>query len=831
MHMFRARVILFQLVVLFFFLLGLQAQRLHAQQVDSSFVITNPENTFPTRFILKEVVVSGTSELSPDFVPTTAGLAVGEEITIPGDDIPDAVNRLFRTGLFSDVRIYQLAIDGRQITLKIELQEKPRLNRFQLEGIKKSQRRDLNDLISILRGEAITDALIGQTTKTILRFYRKKGFIETEVSSEIKMVDEEENRADLIFNVDAGYRPRLRDIEFIGNEGFSDRKLRKTLKPVKEDKWWRLGKKVLKEEDLSEGTDKLIAFYKKNGYRDVRIVKDSVSTFRYRSGLFRKERTGTKLHLKIEEGPQYKIRNLYWEGNTVYTDEQLSLSLGFQKGDLFNEEKFNSNLNVNKDNSDVTSLYQNIGYLFFNVIPEVQLVGEDSLDVYFYITEDEKATIRTVDFTGNLSTFDNVVRRTLRTIPGQLYSRADVMRTLRELGTIGYFNPESITPDLKPDFENKTVDLTFRMEESQSVNNFEFSGGYGGVTIGLILSARLNFNNFSIQNAFKKEGWKSGLPMGDGQSLSLGVQVTGQGFQSYSFGFQEPWFRGRPTSLGFNASYNFIDFQNSPDRFEQLNVGISTGKRLTWPDDFFTMRTRVNFSLQDAQNFNINGRFRYISITQEIERNSLDNFISPNTGSRFSLSLQVAPPVFGISQFFKVKTSYANHTNVIGKLVFTYGMESGYFGYLGEQNRLLGLERFSMGGTPLQQRQQFFEDNVTLRGFPGGTDGTIQPYENGLPVGGRIFNKYYVEMRYPAVATEQINLIPYTFLDTGNVYKDFQSFDPFNIKRAAGFGVRIFMPILGLVDLSYGYRFDGIEGSQTVLPGQWEFLFNLGQSF
>jgi outer membrane protein insertion porin family len=799
--------------------------------VDTTFVITNPMEVYPTKFVLKEVIVEGSAELSPDFIPTTAGLAIGEEITIPGDDISNAIERLYQTGLFSDVKIFKGAIDGRMITLRIVLQEKPRVNKFVIEGIKRSQRKDIEELITLLRGTAITDNKIGQIEKTILRYYRRKGFIGSSVATTFEIVDEENNRADLFFKVDAGYMPRLRDIEFYNNEGFTDRTLKKNFKPIKEDTWFRLGKKVLKEEELAEAKESLIGFYQKNGYKDIRIVADSVTTFKYKKGLFRKNRTGTRLHVSLEEGPQYKIRNLYWEGNTVYTDEQLSLSLGFAKGDVFDQAKFDQNLNINAENSDITSLYQNIGYLFFQIRESFEVVGEDSLDIYFQMAEDEKANINVVDFIGNTATFDDVVRRTLRTIPGQTYSRSDVMRTIRELGTIGYFNAESITPDLKPDFEDKTVDITFNLEESQSINNFEFSGGYGGAQIGLILSARLNFNNFSLQNAFKKEGWKSGLPMGDGQSLSLGVQVTGQGFQSYSFGFQEPWFRGKPTSVGFNASYNFIDFQNSNNRFESLNVGISVGKRLTWPDDFFTLRSRVNFSIQDATNQNLDGRFNYISYTQELERNSLDNLVSPTNGSRFNVSAQIAPPVFGRTQFFKIKTNYQNHINIFDKFVFTYGFEGGYMGFLGVRNRLQGVERFSMGGTPLQQRQQFFEDNITLRGFPGGNDGTIQPYENNIPVGGRVFNKYFVEFRYPAVSSEQINLIPYSFIDSGNVYKDFQSFDPFNIKRAAGFGVRVFMPILGLVDLSYGYRFDGVEGSRTVQPGQWEFLFNLGAPF
>jgi len=818
--------------VLFFCFAPILLSTLKGQsKVDTSFVISNPLEMFPTTFVLKEVIVEGSAELSPDFIPTTAGLAIGEEITIPGDDISNAIERLYQTGLFADVKIYKGAIDGRMITLRIVLQDKPRVNKFVIEGVKRSQRKDIEELITLLRGTAITDNKIGQIEKTILRYYRRKGFINSTVSTNYEIVDEENNRADVFFKVESGYMPRLRDIVFYDNEGFADKPLKKNFKPIKEDTWFRLGKKVLKEEELAEAKENLLNFYRQNGYKDIRITADSVTTFGYKKGLFRKDKTGTRLHIGLEEGPQYKIRNLFWEGNTVYTDEQLSLSLGFTKGDFYDEAKFEQNLQINAENSDITSLYQNIGYLFFQINERFDVVGQDSLDIYFQIAEDDKASINVVDFIGNTATFDDVVRRTLRTIPGQTYSRSDIMRTIRELGTIGYFNAESITPDLKPDFVDKTVDITFNLEESQSINNFEFSGGYGGAQIGLILSARLNFNNFSLQNAFKKEGWQSGLPMGDGQSLSLGVQVTGQGFQSYSFGFQEPWFRGKPTSVGFNASYNFIDFQNSNNRFESLNVGFSVGRRLTWPDDFFTLRSRVNFSIQDATNQNLDGRFNYISYTQEIERNSLDNMISPTNGSRFNLSAQVAPPVFGRTQFFKIKTSYQNHINIIDKLVFTYGMEGGYMGFLGVNNRLQGVERFSMGGTPLQQRQQFFEDNITLRGFPGGNDGTIQPYENNIPVGGRVFNKYFVELRYPAVSTEQINLIPYSFVDTGNVYKDFQSFDPFDIKRAAGFGVRVFMPILGLVDLSYGYRFDGIEGSRAVEPGQWEFLFNLGAPF
>ena len=800
----------------------------------NTFEITDPTLLVPQQYSINEVTVRGNETTREQFILNASSLTKGSMITYPGDEIPEALKRLYRSGLFSDVKILISGKTATTLDLVIEVTEQPRLIKFDIKGVKRSQRRDLRDEINISPGGAITDATKAQAANTIKRFYKEKGYWGTTVSSEVIPSEELANRANLVFTINPGKRLEIKKIEFIGNEEFSDRKLIKKLKPLKLDKRWKfLSKKVFKKEDFEEGKNNVLSHYRKNGFTDARIVNDSVFVYNYVKDL-----DGVGVVIEIEEGPQYKVRNVTWDGNTVYTDEQLSLALGFEKGDVFNEEKYEMNLNFNqKTNADINSLYQNIGYLFFRAIPSITRVAEDSLDIHFDIYEDEIATIDEVSFTGNTKTHDDVVRRTIRTIPGNKYSRDALIRSIRELGTLGYFDPQTIQPDIIPDQGNKTVDISYSVTESASTDNFEFSGGYGGQAIGAIVSARVNFNNFSIKRAFEKGGWTP-IPSGDGQQVSLGVQVTGGGFQSYTIGFSEPWFRGRPTSLGVNLSYNFIDNTRfgSVEKTRLLSASVSLGKRLKWPDDFFSLRTSFGYQLYDVSSFDSflpEGITNSITIEQRLERNSLDNFISPNSGSKIGISGEIALPLPSFFEYYKIKTDFQHHVPLVDKLVLTSQANFGYIGYLTDDRRS-GFQRFLVGGTQLQQRQSFIYDNIDMRGYPGGTVESIAPVVDGQKVGGTIYNKYSLELRYPAVSNEQLQLIPYTFVDAGNSYLDFETFDPFNVKRSAGFGVRLFLPILGLVDLSYGYRFDGVPGptvNTSVLPGEWEFLFNIGAPF
>lgn len=811
-----------------------------AQQTDTDSTrtinIENPMNNRPQRLEILGVTVEGLTTSRKEFVIGTSGLQKGSEIVVPGDDISSAVKSLFQTGLFSDVQILETDREMGGIYLKIVVQEQPKLEKYTIRGVKKSQRKDLRKKLNLLRGYAVTEATVGQAKNTIKRYYKGEGYWDTSVDVEKSKPDSVRNRITVRFNIDAGKQLEIKDITFDGNERYSDRTLRKSLKDIKEDRWWKFfSKKLYKEEKFKKAKQKLKAFYGSHGFLDFRITSDSVYTFPYtqrRLFVFTKPATGIKVNVSVDEGPQYKVRNVSWEGNTVYEDEKLTKTLGFEKGEIFNQKKFDKRLNINQSGPDVTSLYQDIGYLFFQVTPEISVVGKDSVDLHMNIYEDEIAHIREVTFKGNTKTHDDVVRRTLRTTPGEKYSRRAIIRSIRELGQLGYFQKQSIKPNISPDRENNKVDITYSLDESKSTDNFEFSGGFGGRGIGLILSAKLNFNNFSMRRAIRGEGWNP-IPSGDGQKLSLGVQVTGQGYQSYSVGFQEPWLGGKPLSFGVNMSYDLINYTNSSQRNELFSSSVSLGRRLKWPDDYFQHQTILSYNLYDVTNntFLAEGTSSIISLKQVLLRNSTNNKISPTAGSKLRISGEIAPPLPGFSQYYKFKTSYQNHTALVGKLVLTNSIQYGYLGYLGDNQRS-NFQRFKLGGTKLQQRQSFLDDNIDLRGFPGGNRGSITPYVNGEAVGGRLYSKYSFELRYPAVTEKQAQVYPYAFFDAGNAYLDFDEFQPFDLKRSVGIGTRIYLPILGLVDLSYGYRLDGIQvPNSPVRAGEWEFLFNIGAPF
>lgn len=829
----------FFLAFLLFLALSLN-QNVAAQESDSTaFEIEDPTTFSPREYQIRDITLSGLVTARETYLLSSSGLEVGETIQIPGEQISNAIRQIYRTGIFSDVQITYERAGTDEVIINIDVEEEPRLQSYELTGIKRSQRRDLREELNLLRGFAVTNSIREQALITIRRFFREKGYWNTEIEIREELSDDGRNRLKLVFDIDAGDRIKVREFVFEGNEQFDDRKLRKKFDTIKQDRWWRIFKRhVYTQDEYEEGIENVLQFYRDNGYRDVRVIDDSVYVDDWRG------KDGVYFNIELEEGPQYRIRNIDWEGNTVYTDEQLTSFFGFQKGDVFNETRFYENLEYSQDETDITSLYNNIGYLFFQVNPDIEIVQGDSLDVTFEIIEDEIATIRRVSFSGNTKTHDDVVRRTLRTVPGNTYSRSAIIRSVRELSTLGYFTQEGITPDINPNREEGTVDISYQLDESQGTDNFEFSGGFGGRQIGVILSARVNFNNFSFARMFEPGGW-SPIPSGDGQKLSLGVQVTGRGYQSYSFSFTEPWLRGKPTSLGVSMSYNFLNYNtrrftslDQPDRRNELfTASVSLGKQLDWPDDYFSRRLILTYNRFNVLGFSgifEDGQADILTLRSVLSRNSLNNPISPSAGSEFSISGEIALPVPGFAQFYKIKSGYQHHYNIVDKLVLSGTVDYGYMGYFSDNNRS-NFQRFFLGGTQIQQRQNFLNDNIDMRGYPGGFDGVISPVdENQNQIGGRVFNKYTMELRYPAVSSDQIQLIPYVFMDAGNAFNTLSDFDPFNVKRAVGFGARIYLPILGLVDLSYGYRLDGtspsIEGP-GLQAGEWEFLFNIGAPF
>lgn len=825
-----------------FFLVGFLSIEFVGAQDRSEIDIVDPTNIMPRQYQIMDVSITGLQTARESFILSSSGFRVGSNITIPGEEISEAIKQLYRTSLFSNVEINYETVSG-GVNIEIVVQEEPRLDSYEIEGVRRSHRRDLRDRINLLSGFSVTESSRAQAVNTIKRYYSEQGYWGTEVNIDQEITDEARNRVKLTFNIDRGERVKVREINFTGNESFSDRKLRNAFDTIKQDRWWRIFKRhVYTEEEFEEGIDNLQQFYRDNGFRDIRILEDTVYVDNWR-----RSKDGVFFEFTIEEGNQYKVRNVIWEGNTVYSDEELTRALGFEKGDVFNESQYERNLSYRQDEGDIRSLYENIGYLFFQENRNIRVVGQDSLDLEFDIIEDDIATIRRVSFSGNTKTHDNVVRRNLRTVPGATYNRSNIIRTIRELGQLGYFSPEGVRPDYEPNRIDRTVDISYSLDETQGTDNFELSGGFGGQGIGVILAARVNFNNFSVQRMFESGGWNP-IPSGDGQKLSLGVQVTGQGYQSYNFSFTEPWLRGRPHSLGVSLSYDIINFRQNRfsqfgggsgmdrERNELFSASVSLGRRLSWPDDFFSQRTVLTFNHYNTAGLDqvFEGSSNILSVRQILERNSTNNPISPTTGSKFSVSGEAALPLPDFAQFYKLKTSYQHHATIIGKLVFSSSAEYGYMGYFGSSNQT-NFQRFFIGGTQLQQRQAFLNDNIDLRGFPGGFTGVISPLDdNRNLIGGRVYNKYTFELRYPAVQSEQLQLIPYIFFDAGNTFNSMAEFDPFEVKRAMGLGSRIFLPILGLVDLSYGYRLDGTPSSVRgagLQPGSWQFLFNIGAPF
>lgn len=787
--------------------------------------LINPSANDPKLLKILGITTTGLQSTNEPFIIATSGLQVGEEILVPGSAITNALRRIYRTGLYADVQILEGSRTDEGIYLTIFVREQPRLDSFEIVGIKKSARREVRERIPLLTGFGITNSTIAQAESAIKRYYLEKGYRYTNVNNRVEVIDSVLNRANILFMIEPGNRLQVERINIIGNETVSDRIAKKKMKEVKENTWYRLARQLFKKDKYETAKENLISYYKSRGYRDVQIVNDSV----YVTDTGRRE--GIQIDVNVIEGPKYFVRNIVWDGNTVHTEERLNQALGFNKGDVFNETLFQENLEINKDETDITSIHQNLGYLFFRIEPNIQVVAADSLDLNFFIIEDEIAKIEKVEIKGNTRTHDNVIRRELRTYPAEIYSRSAIIRSVRQLQTLNYFVPEKIDPQLDVDYDKKITNITYNLEETTGTDNFELSGGFGGRGIGMILSARVNFNNFSIQNMFNRDAY-SILPTGDGQRLSLGIQVTGRGYQNYDIGFNEPWLNGKPTSLGFNTSYSL--YNTSTYTYELFSTSVSMGRRLTWPDDYFSQSNAIilqkyNVDDQEGQYFGASGNTFLLSFRSSIERNSLDNFISPNNGSKLSLSAEFAPPVFAFSQYYKLKAEYQYHIPIIGKLVSSFGLEWGHLGWFGSEGRSQ-FQRYYMGGTPLQQRQSFTNDNIDLKGFPGGLGGSITPYANGQPIGGRIYNKYSTELRYPLVSNAQLQLIPYIFAEAGNVYRTFNTYDPFDVKRVSGIGTRIFLPILGLVDLSYGYRFDGVYGT-SILPRRWEFLFNIGAPF
>lgn len=827
-------------------LLGSFGQSIAQLTIDPA--LENLDYTSPRTYQVGDITVTGTQNLDHTALIAIAALEVGKEIKIPGDEISTAIRNLWAQELFTDIKISATKVQGDLIFLNIHVVERPRLSKFRFKGVRKGKQETLREEISLIRGKVITPNLISNTKRQIERYYIDKGYYNADIDIIEQPDSTIRNSTILTIKVRTNERVRVKDILVEGNTAFTDKKIRKAMRETKRKKFLRIFKpSKFTKTNYKNDKEAIIARYNSKGYRDAKIVQDT---------FYLVEDDRVMIEMRIKEGDQYYFGDIKWIGNTKFTDSELDRILGIENGDVFNQDLFDQRVYQDPNGRDISSLYLDDGYLFFqpNVV-ETEVNG-DTINFEIRLREGKQARINEVTIVGNTKTNDHVIRRELRTNPGDLFSRSDIIRSQRELIQLGYFNQERLGVNPVPDQESGTVDIEYVVEEQPS-DQIELSGGWGGGRI--VGSLGITFNNFSAKRFFKKEAWQP-LPAGDGQRLSLRAQSNGQFFQSYNISFTEPWLGGRkPNSLSVSAYYSnqtngaqrtVIGTDGSsidnPNR-QALGIwgaSVGLGRRLQWPDDFFTLYNEISYQYYDLQNWGNfifrTGHAHNLSFKTTFSRNSIDAPIYPTRGSQTSLSMQLTPPYslfdsedknyegltnqerYKFVEFHKWKFNSSWFTPLAGgqrKLVLN--TKIGY-GYLGEYNDDLGqspFERFYLGGDGLSGFNLDGSEIIALRGYG---DRILSP-----STGATVVSKYTMELRYPFSLNPTATIYGLVFGEAGNSWFDFDQFSPFEVKRSAGVGVRIYMPFFGLLGLDWGYRFDEIPG-RTDPNQKTEFHFTIG---
>ncbi len=860
-----------------------------AQDGDISY--TNPQE-----YEIAEITVSGTKGLNSDAVISLSGLSVGDQIAIPGPAVSDAIKKLWKQRIFGDVSVSATRIEGDKVYLAINLAEKPRLSRIKIEGVSSTQESEINDDLTLIKGQIVDETLINRARLTVKDFFVDKGFLNVAIDVNQRLDTTLNNSIVLEMDVKKGSKVAVKRINFRGNETFSGKRLKGRLKETNEKVRFTLvediisrvlnlkGRKVKNlitdRDSVSFGgfkayldehvklnffngskfirddyeTDKkaLVDFYNSKGYRDATVVSDSVYTV---------NDNAINVDITVDEGKRYYFRDVIWSGNYVYDDQTLARVLGVEKGDVYDLENLNTRLQFNPTGNDVSSLYMDNGYLFFNVQPVEVQIDADSIDVEMRVFEGEQATISKILITGNDRTNDHVIRREIRTMPGQKFSRKDLIRTQRELSQLGYFDPEQIGINPVPNPADGTVDIEYSLVEKPS-DQIELSGGWGGFA-GFVGTLGLVFNNFSLRNIPHFEKWRP-LPVGDGQKLSLRVQANGRFFQTYSATFSEPWLGGKkPNNLTVSLSRSILRrggrsfFTGRPDpnvpegTLRQTNISVGLGRRLRWPDDYFTLSNSLAYRQYDLDDFQLirgfqNGVANTIMLNNTIARNSIDNPMFPRTGSSISLEASFTPPYsvfsdinyseeepterYRLIEYHRWMFDSKHYTQLGQNLVLNTNIHFGFFGSYKDNQVNAPFERFSLGGSGLagQGGFQIGQEIIGLRGYD---DQTIRPFENPSDQsslqGGLAYNKFSMELRYLVSPNPAATIYVLGFAEGGNTVADFNKYSPFDLYKSAGVGARIFMPAFGLLGIDWGYGFDALPGQ--VAPAGPNFQFRIGQ--
>jgi outer membrane protein insertion porin family len=788
----------------------------------------------PKEYEIGGVKVNGAQFSDENALIAIAGFKVGDKIRFPGPDVPRAIKALWKLKLFTDVKIYKEKTIGEIIFLEISVQERPRYTKHSFVDLKKSLHEDVNGIINkyLTKGTIVTDNAKAEVSQAIKKYFIAKGFLDASVDIKEEADNASVNAVKLLFNIKKNGRVKIQDVVFEGNTAVKTRKLWKQMEKTKRKARIFSASKLI-DKEYEEDKKKLIKYYNKIGYRDAAILKDSV---------WREKDGDLMVKLSLNEGKRYYFRGIKWKGNSIYETEQLERVLGIKKGDVYNNELLENRLRYSQDGRDVSSLYMDNGYLFFNVDPVEVAIDKDSLDLEMRIFEGPQATIDRVIIKGNDRTNEHVIRRELRTKPGEKFSRADIIRSQREIINLGYFNQEKLGINTPVNAQRGTVDIEYTVEEKPS-DQLELSAGWGGVGRGVIGTLGVAFNNFSANNILKRETW-SPLPQGDGQKFSLRGQTNGKYYQSYNMSFTEPWLGGKkPTSFSVSAFHTVIDesaFRTDGlviNRIAMTGGSIALGSRLKFPDDNFVSRTEIDF-----RNFNLtnlrsgsfgsfgaieNGSFKNLSLRQTIARSSVNDPLFPREGSNFSLVMMFTPPY---SLFRKKDTDYSNwkpeekfkwveyqkirfnaewYTTLVGKLVMKTSLKMGILNSYNDKIGLTPFERFTFGGNGLNNQQIGIigRDIISSRGYePTVYEGNN--YKGSQSEGAAVFNKMGLELRYPISLNPQSTIFALAFVEGGNSWKNVKEFNPFEMRRSAGMGLRVFLPMFGLLGFDWGVGFD-----------------------
>lgn len=832
----------------------------------------------PVEYEIGGVTVSGVKYLDNNALVTLSGLTVGDKIKIPGEKTSKAIERLWAQGLFEYIKIEVSKTQGNIIFLNLELKERPRLSRFAFSGIRKTEADDIREKIKLTRGDIVTDHLILKTSAIIRNYFIEKGYLNANVTIKNAVDSTIENSIALQIDVRKNRKVKVNSIEFEGNNQLAKSTLIGAINETKEKfRFYPFEKidtfalylikhpSIFKEQDVLSvvkdyfsdrvrltifksskfipadfETDKttLIELYNEKGFRDARIIKDSIVKL---------PNNELKLVLTVDEGRKFRFRNVTFTGNTKYSSKELTKVLNIKKGDVYNQKQLERNLQFNMDGYDVYSMYLDDGYLFFNAVPVEVKVENDSIDIEIRITEGKQARINKITIVGNSKTNDNVIIREIRTVPGQLFSRADLIRSQRELANLRYFNQEKIGITPKPNPVDGTVDIEFQVEEASS-DQLELSGGWGaGMVVGTI---GVSFNNFSTRNLFKSNAWRP-IPSGDGQKISIRAQSNGTYYQSYSASFTEPWLGGKkPNALSVSVYHSVQSngLAKSNEKRQSIDINgasVSLTQRLKWPDDFFIFSRGVSLQNYTLNNYSSiftfsDGYSNNLSFIFSLGRNSVDKPTYPTSGSDLSLSLQLTPPYSWVNgkdystatdqerfkwlEYYKAKFQAYFYVNPVDKFVASLRFKTGY---LGSYNRKVGdspFERFYLGGDGLSG---FALDGRELVGMRGYSNNSLTPTGTGTNfIGATIYTKYTGEIRYPVSLNPSATIYLLSFVEAGNTWVDFKTFNPFKMYRSAGFGVRVFLPMFGMLGLDWGYGFDDVPNLPGSNKGQFHFSIN-----